>query len=165
MTHNLKVTGSNPVPATTKSGVISYLQSAPRGAFCVAKSPGSTAEAKGCVKLRGWARWQRRRSEFVPIISWDQCPPSFGTRIGGLAQLLAKMIAVSFTKGMLFQRPTTGNPLMANTLFLKCLASVTSMPNHAWGTNSAAASTEVNSTSTIVSGARLPEKISSSKTR
>jgi len=51
LTHNLKVTGSNPVPATKKYKDINYLQSAPRGAICVAKSPGSTAEARGCEIL------------------------------------------------------------------------------------------------------------------
>ena len=47
-THNLKAAGSNPAPATKLSRVISNLQSAPRGAFCIAISPGSTAEARGC---------------------------------------------------------------------------------------------------------------------
>jgi hypothetical protein len=46
-THNLKAAGSNPAPATKLSRVISYLQSAPRGAFRVAILPGSTAEARG----------------------------------------------------------------------------------------------------------------------
>ena len=47
LTHNLKAAGSNPAPATKKSRDISYLQGAPRGAFCAALSPGSTAEARG----------------------------------------------------------------------------------------------------------------------
>ena len=36
--HNLKVTGSNPVPATKSAIYIYYLHSAPRGAFCVSNS-------------------------------------------------------------------------------------------------------------------------------
>ena len=36
--HNLKVVGSNPTPATKKSRNISYLHSAPRGAFCIRAS-------------------------------------------------------------------------------------------------------------------------------
>ena len=47
------------VPATKISSVISYLKSTPRGAFCVAKSPGSTAEARGCESLREEAKIAR----------------------------------------------------------------------------------------------------------
>ena len=61
MAHNLKVTGSNPVPATKISLVISYLQDSPRGAFCVAKSPGSTAEAKGREVLCNKAKIKSRK--------------------------------------------------------------------------------------------------------
>ena len=49
--HNLKVTGSNPVPATKYSRKNKDLQIAPRGDFCVVKLPGSSAEARGCEVL------------------------------------------------------------------------------------------------------------------
>ena len=45
--HNLKVTGSNPVPATKNTNDIRYLQSAPRGGVCVSKIRGSTVESRG----------------------------------------------------------------------------------------------------------------------
>jgi hypothetical protein len=62
--HNLKVVGSNPTPATKLQRVISYLQSALRGVFCVAKSPGSTAEARGRAGLRNNAKSQRQISSW-----------------------------------------------------------------------------------------------------
>ena len=62
--HNLKVVGSNPTPATKLQRVISYLQSALRGVFCVGISPGSTAEARGRAGLRNNAKSQRQISSW-----------------------------------------------------------------------------------------------------
>ena len=50
--HNLKVTGSNPVPATKKSRLIKRVHAALRGGVCVCKTRGSTVEARGCEVLR-----------------------------------------------------------------------------------------------------------------
>jgi len=71
--HNLKVVGSNPTPETRKYGVISYLQSAPRGAFCVAITPGSTAEARASGVIGNKAKTgsisQHRRDRPKPAIN------------------------------------------------------------------------------------------------
>ena len=50
--HNLKVTGSNPVPATKKSRVVKRLCAALRGGVCVCATRGSTVEARGREDLR-----------------------------------------------------------------------------------------------------------------
>ena len=70
MAHNLKVVGSNPTPATKLQRVISYLQSALRGVFCVGISPGSTAEARGCAIL------SRRGASVLVVFTWA-CPTRF----------------------------------------------------------------------------------------
>jgi hypothetical protein len=54
--HNLKVTGSNPVPATKSRRVTNRLQAALRGGFCVSKTRGSTVEARRREVLRGDAQ-------------------------------------------------------------------------------------------------------------
>ena len=45
--HNRKVTGSNPVPATSFTRFTKRLHAALRGGFCVSKTRGSTVEARG----------------------------------------------------------------------------------------------------------------------
>ena len=54
--HNLKVTGSNPVPATKLSLVIKLLCAALRGGVCVCSIRGSTVEARGRENLSADAR-------------------------------------------------------------------------------------------------------------
>ena len=54
--HNLKVTGSNPVPATKLSKHTRDLRPASSGAFACALFRGSTVEARGSEKLRTRAR-------------------------------------------------------------------------------------------------------------
>ena len=55
-THNLKVTGSNPVPATKKQSVIKRLRAALRGGVCVCAHRGSTVEARGHEVLQNKAK-------------------------------------------------------------------------------------------------------------
>ena len=50
--HNLKVTGSNPVPATKLQRVIKRLNAAPKGGVCACNIRGSTVEARGREVLR-----------------------------------------------------------------------------------------------------------------
>ena len=55
-THNLKVVGSNPTPATKKLHVIKRLNAVLRGGVCVSNTRGSTVEARGREFLRADAR-------------------------------------------------------------------------------------------------------------
>jgi hypothetical protein len=54
--HNLKVTGSNPVPATNFLRATKRLHAALRGGLRVSKTRGSTVEASGREVLRGDAK-------------------------------------------------------------------------------------------------------------
>ena len=54
--HNLKVTGSNPVPATKISRVFKRLSAALRGGVCVCSIRGSTVEARGREAPRATAK-------------------------------------------------------------------------------------------------------------
>ena len=64
LAHNLKVTGSNPVPATKNSRVIKRLSAALRGGVCVCANRGSTVEARGKEVLRNQAH---RRNQHAPV--------------------------------------------------------------------------------------------------
>jgi hypothetical protein len=55
-THNLKVTGSNPVPATKKSRHIKRLRASLTGGFLRSSTRGSTVEARGGAMLRMYAQ-------------------------------------------------------------------------------------------------------------
>ena len=59
-THNLKVTGSNPVPATKIFFVIKCLRAALRGGVCVSNTRGSTVEARGRARLQKNAQCEWR---------------------------------------------------------------------------------------------------------
>ena len=54
--HNLKVTGSNPVPATKFLHHIKRLKASLTGGFLRSSTPGSTVEARGDAMLRGDAQ-------------------------------------------------------------------------------------------------------------
>ena len=56
LTHNLKVTGSNPVPATSFIHVTKRLRAALWGGFCVSKTRGSTVEAREKEIVRATAQ-------------------------------------------------------------------------------------------------------------
>jgi len=62
-THNLKVVGSNPTPATRFIRVIKRLCAALRGGVCVSSTRGSTVEARGREKARS-GRFAAHRYQF-----------------------------------------------------------------------------------------------------
>ena len=85
LAHNLKVTGSNPVPATKKLRVIKRLHAALRGGVCVCKTRGSTVEARGREVLRadaqpktthsalnGWTKPENAAQQHFHILARDR---------------------------------------------------------------------------------------------
>ena len=61
LTHNLKVAGSNPAPATKKLRKIKILRAALRGGVCACAHRGSTVEARGREIMRN-------QSPFYPAL-------------------------------------------------------------------------------------------------
>jgi len=64
--HNLKVTGSNPVPATKKLHHIKRLKASLTGGFLRSNTRGSTVEARGDEVFR-----RRDADKLLPLVRWS----------------------------------------------------------------------------------------------
>ena len=64
--HNLKVVGSNPIPATKSLHHIKRFSAALRGGVCVCSTRGSTVEARGAEVFR-----RRDADQLLPLVRWS----------------------------------------------------------------------------------------------